>query len=155
MVGRLYRAINCIKYIEGGRHPAPALEITLINMFGEKILEKIKLPIDTGYEGSIMLTSDLYQRFLMAELPRILWKNYKTLTGRVVMRVARAIIKLSDSIELEAFVETPLFGTGKLLLGREILNKLTIILDGNKEKTCIAEELASTTCLNTSLSSLD
>ncbi|MCF8884463.1 MAG: hypothetical protein L4877_01540 [Aigarchaeota archaeon] len=142
MVGGIYRTVSCTKYAEGKKYPAPALEITLHNMVGEKVLEKIKFPIDTGYEGSIMLTSDLYQHFLIAELPRILWKNYKTLTGMVTMRIARAIVKLSNGIEFETFVETPLFGTGKLLIGRELLNKLTIILDGNKENTCIAEEVA-------------
>lgn len=98
MVGRLYGVINCIDYMEGKKHPAPALEISIYNVAGEKVLEKIKVPIDTGYEGSIMFSSDLYQHFLTAELPRRLWRTYKTLTGIVTMRVARALIKISDNI---------------------------------------------------------
>ncbi|GBC72170.1 hypothetical protein HRbin02_01967 [Candidatus Calditenuaceae archaeon HR02] len=53
------------------------------------------------------------------------------------MRTARAVIKIFNQ-EMEAFVETPLFGEGKLLLGREILNKLTIIIDGKRGETCVS-----------------
>lgn len=140
MVGRIYRTTYCTKYIDGKKHPAPALKISLYNMAGEEVIEEIKVPIDTGYEGSIMLTSNLYQHFLTAELPRMLWRNYRTLTGTITMRIARAVIKFSDGKEFEAFVETPLYGRGKLLIGREILNKLTIVLDGGKKDTCIVKE---------------
>ena len=112
MVGRLYRTLNCTEYLEGKRHPAPALKLTLYNVIGEKILENLKVPIDTGYEGSIMLTTKLYQVFQIAELPRILWRNYRTLTGAITMRIARAIIEIDD-IKFECFVESPLFGKGK------------------------------------------
>ncbi len=138
-MGRLYRASRCIEHLTTSRkNPAPTLEITLYNMLGEKIVENMKIPIDTGYEGPIMLTSELYETFMKAELPRTLWRTYKTLSGTIVMRTARAVVKIAD-MELETFVETPFFGSGKLLMGREIINKLTIIIDGKKQETCIAE----------------
>jgi predicted aspartyl protease len=142
MVGRIYRALTCTEYLEGKRHPAPALKLTLYNVIGEKILENLKVPIDTGYEGSIMLTTELYQAFQIAELPRTLWRNYRTLTGAITMRIARAIIEIDD-MKFECFVESPLFGKGKLLIGRELLNRLTIIMHGERKQTCIGKLEAS------------
>lgn len=138
MVGRIYRALNCIEYLKGKKHPAPALKLTIYNVIGERIIENLKAPIDTGYEGSVMLTAELYQAFQIAELPRSLWRNYRTLTGTITMRMARAIIEIND-MKFECLVESPLFGKGKLLIGRELLNRLTIILDGERKQLCIGE----------------
>jgi len=104
----------------------------------EKDLRKSKGSKDTGYEGSIMLTTELYQAFQIAELPRTLWRNYRTLTGATTMRIARAIIEIDD-MKFECFVESPLFGKGKLLIGRELLNRLTIIMDGERKQSCIGK----------------
>ena len=136
MVGRIYRVLSCTEYLEGKRHPVPALKLTLYNVIGERILEDQRVPIDTGYEGSIMLTSELYQAFQIAELPRTLWRNYRTLTGAITMRMARGIIEIDD-MRFECFVESPLFGKGKLLIGRELLNRLTIVMDGKRKQSCI------------------
>lgn len=138
MVGRLYRTLSCTKYLEGKRHPAPALKLTLYNVIGDKIFEDLQIPIDTGYEGSIMLTTELYQAFQIAELPRTLWRNYRTLTNVITMRMARAIIEI-DGMKSECFVESPLFGRGKLLIGRELLNRLTIIMDGEIKQLCLGK----------------
>ena len=136
MVGRLYRALSCVEYLEGKRHPVPALKLTLYNVIGERILEDLRVPMDTGYEGSIMLTGELYQAFQIAELPRTLWRSYRTLTGAITMRMARGIVEIDD-MRFECFVESPLFGKGKILVGRELLNKLTIIMDGRTKQSCI------------------
>lgn len=139
MVGRVYRASECSEHVAAKRYPAPALTMTLYTITGDKVAENIKIPIDTGYEGPIMLTSELYRFFLKAELPRSLWRGYRTLSGTVVMRTARAVVKILDQ-ELETFVEAPLFGEGKLLLGREILNEMTIVIDGKRKETCLSNE---------------
>ena len=86
-----------------------------------------------------MITSELYKFFLKAELPRSLWRSYRTLSGTVVMRTARAMVKILDR-EFETFVEVPLFGEGKLLLGREIFNEMTIVADGKRKETCLSNE---------------
>lgn len=137
MVGRIYRASECTAHLAAKRHPVPSLTLTLYNITGDKVAEDVKIPVDTGYEGPIMLTSELYRFFMKAELPRSLWRSYRTLSGTITMRTARAVIKIFNQ-EIETFVETPFFGEGKLLLGREILNKLTIIIDGKREETCVS-----------------
>ncbi|GBC72169.1 hypothetical protein HRbin02_01966 [Candidatus Calditenuaceae archaeon HR02] len=75
MVGRIYRASECTGYLAAKRHPVPSLTITLYNITGDKVAEDVKIPVDTGYEGPIMLTSELYRFFMKAELPRSLWRS--------------------------------------------------------------------------------
>jgi len=117
-------SISCIEYLKGKKHPAPALKLTIYNV-RRKIIEDVKAPMDTGYEGSVMLTAELYQALQMAELPRSLWRNYRTLTSTITMRMARAIIETNDT-EFECFVESQLLGRGKLLIGRELSNRPTM-----------------------------
>jgi len=100
------------------------------------------VPIDTGYEGSIMLPPELYEFFSMAELPRTLWRIYRTLTGTVITRVARVRARVAET-ELEALVESPLYGRGKLLLGREVLSRLVVVMDGTRRQACLCEEANS------------
>lgn len=69
-----------------------------------------------------------------------MWRSYRTLTGTVIMRVARAKI---GAIEFETFVESPLFGAGELLLGCEVLNKLIIVVDGLGRQACLSEEVTA------------
>jgi len=70
-----------MKNLKGMRNPSPLIQISLNNIRGEKILNKVKAPIKTGYEGFIMLTSDFYNNFLSSELLRRLWRSYRILTG--------------------------------------------------------------------------
>jgi hypothetical protein len=83
-----------------------------------------------------MLPNEFYDFFIIGELPRSLWKEYRTMTGPLQMRVARAFVKTEEEHIVETVVETPLFGTGKLLLGRAVLNSLSLLLDGPARVTC-------------------
>jgi len=140
MVGRssrVYKVTKCFNYKQGLRFPYPVLKLKLFNVALEE-LGILEIPIDTGFEGSILLPTDTYRFFKIAELPRSMWRTYLTLTGIITMRVARAIAE-TNGIRIETYVETPLYGGKKLLLGREFLNKLTIVLDGPKNESCIVE----------------
>lgn len=139
MVGRVYRVLQCTEHIASKRHPAPSLTVTLYNITGEKIADELSIPVDTGYEGPIMVTSNFYKSFLIGELPRSLWRTYRTLSGTIIMRASRAVVNVANR-RIETFVETPLYGEGKMLIGREILNELTIIIDGKRRETCIAAD---------------
>jgi clan AA aspartic protease len=140
MVGRIYRTIDCTEHLESKRNPVPAIQISLYNIHGEKILNNVEAPVDAGYEGSIMLTSELYNNFLIAELPRRLWRDYRTLTGTVTMRVARAVVEI-NGVKFNTFIGSPLFWVGKLLVGREVLSKLAIVIDCSRKETCLVEAL--------------
>jgi hypothetical protein len=51
------------------------------------------------------------------------------------MRVARAFVQTEEEHMVETVVETPSLGTGKLLLGRAVLNSLSLLLDGPAKVT--------------------
>jgi len=127
--------LECYEYTPGLRLPRPVLRAKLYNLALEPLGE-INLPIDTGFEGSIMVPRNVYDHFLIAELPRSLWRAYKTLTGIVEMRVARALLEVAGR-RLEVYVESPVYGGGRYLVGREVLNKLKILLDGPGKQVCV------------------
>ncbi len=138
MAGRIYEAKNCIKYGKSILSDIPLLELNLYNLKGEKFPGKLLIPIDTGFEGSIMLSNEDYEFFQIAELPEEYWRTYRTLAGTVIMRVSYAIVEVNN-IKFQTYVETPRFGVGTRLIGREVLNKLTIILDGKNKLVCLAD----------------
>ncbi len=126
---------HCEHYEPGMRVPRPVLTVRLYTLAGEDI-GPVKLQVDTGFEGSILLPTELYEKFAIAELPSSMWRRYLTLTGTVTMRVARALVEVAGR-RIEAYVETPLYGGWKSLAGREFLNKLRLLLDGPASKLCV------------------
>ena len=132
------KLLECYEYAPGLRLPQPVLKAKLYNLALEPLGE-VSLAIDTGFEGSVMVPRDVYDHFLVAELPRSLWRAYKTLTGVVEMRVARALLEVAGK-RIEVYVESPVYGGGRYLVGREVLNKLTLLLDGVHGRTCIVGE---------------
>lgn len=136
MAGRVYIPLNCSGFAKGVLHEHPALRLRLFNLAGDEFGE-VELRIDTGFEGSVMLERDAYEFFAVGELPREAWRLYRTLAGPLPMRVARAFAELGDR-RVEVFVETPLYGGGKRLVGRELLNSLVLVLDGPARTACLA-----------------
>ena len=127
---------DCWRYQPGLRLPYPVLRLRLLNAALEEYGE-IPLQVDTGYEGPVMLPSNEYEFFMIGELPRSLWRRYRTLTDTVTMRTARAVAVIGGT-RLEVYVESPLYGGGKRLVGREGLNRLRLLLDGPAGETCLA-----------------
>ncbi len=140
MVGRKYRAIECLKYFNA-RQPYPVLKFKLVNLAREEYPEELIAPVDTGFEGCLLVTREIYDFVKVGELPKSSWGVYRTLAGTTTMRSARAFIVVGDQ-KLPVIVETPYFGLGKLLIGRCVLNRLILILDGVSKETCLAEPLS-------------
>ena len=134
MAGRLFGTVGC--YPHDGAANQPRLKIRLFNVARERWPEDLLTPIDTGFSGAVMLPSNSYDFFIIGELPKKLWKDYRTMTGPLQMRVARAFLE-TEQTSIETLVETPLVGTGKLLIGRAILNDLAVLLDGSAKLTCV------------------
>ncbi len=135
MARRIYRAKNCIKYRESTLSPYPVLRVKLYNVMFESYGE-LELQIDTGFEGSILLRAEDYEFFQVGELPRDYWRTYRTLSGNIIMRVARALMEVNGR-RYEVYVESPLYGGGKNLIGREVINNLVLVLDGPKNECCL------------------
>jgi hypothetical protein len=77
--------------------------------------------------------------FMIGELPKRLWKEYRTMTGPLQMRIARAFIQIGEEAPVETLVETPLLGAGKLLVGRAVLRHLPVLLDGPARLSCLMQ----------------
>lgn len=138
MARRLYRAGDCVEYGKSTLSDFPRITLRLSNMRFEEYPSPLLLAVDTGFEGSILVTEDVYRFFEIGELPRKYWRTYRSLVGSVTMRVAKAIAFVNPNIRVETYVETPVFGVGKMLAGRELLNNLTLVLDGVRRQTCLA-----------------
>jgi predicted aspartyl protease len=134
MARRLFGTVNCYSHDRITEHPR--LKIRLYNFAEERWHNDALAPIDTGFSGAVMLPNESYDFFIIGELPRRLWKEYRTMTGPLQMRVARAFVQTEEEHMVETVVETPSFGTGKLLLGRAVLNSLSLLLDGPAKVTC-------------------
>lgn len=143
MAGRIFRAIDCYPYDPETKHPR--VKITLYNAAKELwSYQDVLAPIDTGYSGGVLLPEKDYQFFMVGELPRRFWKEYRTLTGPLLMKVARAFIRTGGTEALkDTRVETPQLGAGKLLVGRMVLNEREMLLDGPGRSSCIMETLPS------------
>lgn len=63
MGGRVYRAKSCLEYHDSVLSAYPQLKLKLYNVLLEEYHEILKLPVDTGFEGSILLTTDDYEFF--------------------------------------------------------------------------------------------
>ena len=101
MVGRVYKARACVRYGKGFHTNFPVLKLKLFNVLGEEFPEEVEFPVDTGFAGSLMLEMEDYKFFMVGELPRKYWRRYSTLTGTIIMRVAKAIV-LVNGIKFEA-----------------------------------------------------
>jgi len=120
-------------------HDKPAIKVELKNLKLEPYPNSVILTLDTGFEGSILLPRNMYEFFQVAELPRKFWRTYISLAGRITMRVSRAILSIEPNFEEEVYVETPEYGPGTKLIGRELLNMFPIILDGPKKQVCMVK----------------
>jgi predicted aspartyl protease len=134
MARRLFGTVNCYPHDTVANQPR--LRIRLFNVAKEQWPEDLLVPVDTGFSGAIMLPSSSYDFFMIGELPKKLWKDYRTMTGPVQMRVARAFVE-TEQVSAETLVETPLVGAGKLLIGRGILKDLAVLLDGPAKLSCM------------------
>ncbi len=86
----------------------------------------------------------LYMKSLESvKLPPTYWRVYSTMTGKLPMKTVRRYVSI-NGIRLATLIETPTYGYGKFLIGREILNKLNTILDGSRAIPCLAESIEET-----------
>ncbi len=72
------------------KHQYPVIECRLMNLTGIDY-GPISLPINTGYSGSILVPSAVYEIFKVGELPPKYWRVYSTMTGKLPMKTAKGI----------------------------------------------------------------
>lgn len=121
----------------------PTIEVNIISPTLNVELQTsrtLRLKVDTGYAGQIMLSTDLYnQGFHLAELPEEKFGMYRTAAGPVEVKRARAMVRLpSLSAIVEGIVETPRrIHFDRNLAGRGLLQQFQLLLDGPKAESCL------------------
>jgi len=129
----LFRAVDCLQH-SGSDPEFPVLEVRAREPRFRR--EKtFSAPIDTGFAGYLLVPKDLYAELGTMELPREDFGVYSTMAGSVTLRRSEVKISVGDK-ELDTFIETPLHGTGRTLLGRRILSELDLALLGRKRMCC-------------------
>ncbi|RSN71660.1 hypothetical protein [Candidatus Methanodesulfokora washburnensis] len=66
MAGRIYRARECLKYGRSVLVSRPCIKLKVMNAKLEEYPEELSFYVDTGFEGAILVTEDVY-RFLKWE----------------------------------------------------------------------------------------
>ncbi|MBI2183445.1 MAG: hypothetical protein HYU39_00645 [Thaumarchaeota archaeon] len=117
------------RYSEDETPPVPVAEATLYDPLMENSV-KISVKVDSGFSGSLLITLDQYTK-LGLELYE---EPSKATSGRlptgtfVPLRASNGVLQLGP-MRLESLVySTPLLLNP--LLGRELMNKWRVLLDG-------------------------
>ena len=128
-----YRASDCVDYV-GSDPKIPALPMELAEpLHGYRV--SLTAPVDTGFAGYILVDRATYERLRTAELPKQNFGIYQTMVGPVVLRRSRVVVQLAKK-EFESYIETPLYGVGKVLVGRRILSKMNLAMLGTNGRCC-------------------
>ena len=138
-ITREVKVIKCWRYLEA-EPPIPSIRV---EVHGVKESVESAFRLDTGYPGQLLISTDLYEKLglHLAELPEKEFGVYRTASGLVEMKRSQAKIIVPDlGIDMEVIAETPrriLFERN--LVGRELINRLKLLLDGIKAEDCIIE----------------
>ena len=138
-VTREVKVIKCWRYLEA-EPPIPSIRV---EVHGVKESVESAFRLDTGYPGQLLISTDLYEKLglHLAELPEKEFGVYRTASGLVEVKRSQALVTIPDlGIDMEVIVETPrriLFERN--LVGRELINRLKLLLDGEKGEDCIIE----------------
>jgi clan AA aspartic protease len=137
MVVEFYRARDCVQYDRAITPNRPILVVTAETPISRRRIT-FRAPIDTGFSGYFLLPQDEYSKLSESELLSDYFLTYDTVLGPVQLRRSPVTLEIHGE-RLSSFVETPLAGTGKILLGRRILDGLRIALLGPESKTCLLQ----------------
>jgi len=92
-------------------------------------------PVDTGFAGYVLVDRATYEKLGTAELPKEFFGSYQTLAGPVILRRSKVVLDVGAK-RFESYLESPLHGDGKLLVGRSVLSKLDLALFGGFGSCC-------------------
>jgi predicted aspartyl protease len=95
--------------------------------------------LDTGFEGHLMLDTAAYGalRLGLSEKPESQFPVFRTFGGRVKFRSSLAMVEIGGK-ELVTEVLCPLYGDGRILIGREMIKDFTTLLHKD-ERLCIGQ----------------
>lgn len=133
----LYRARDCVNYDHTVTPDRPTLKATAEAPISRTRIS-FEAPIDTGFSGYMLLPNELYVEMSESELLSDYFLTYDTVLGPVKLRRSPVLLEILGK-RVPSFVETPVAGAGRILVGRRILAGLHIALLGPESKTCLLE----------------
>jgi hypothetical protein len=83
MAQRLFESLGCWSYLEGKR---PGVPVTLSTLDGREVLSNELMPVDTGFDGTMLISRETFTHFERAELPESESRVYRTLVGPISRR---------------------------------------------------------------------
>jgi predicted aspartyl protease len=114
--------------------PIPALDITLQTPDEERSLGPLVAILDTGADIT-MVPLKLLEKIKAPELDEVRvrshWGDYNTFTTYMVS------IKFGNEVLSGVEVVGDLYSSNEAILGRDVLNKLLLLIDGREERTDI------------------
>jgi predicted aspartyl protease len=137
MVVEFYRTRDCVHYDREVTPNRPILNLTAEAPISRKRIS-FRAPLDTGFSGYILLPQDEYSQLSESELFSDYFLTYGTFLGPVQLRRSPVTLEICGN-RWSSFVETPVAGVGKRLIGRRILAELQIALLGPDARTCVLE----------------
>lgn len=114
--------------------------MTLSTLDGQEVLSNEQMPVDTGFDGRMLIPRETFTHFERAELPESESRVYRTLVGSIPMRTARALLRLPVGDEMEILLDSPKYGVGRHLLGLRVLTRIQLLLSGQRSETCLLKE---------------
>jgi predicted aspartyl protease len=116
--------------------PRPVIGVTLLDPMQRSSTELVAR-IDTGFEGGLLITLDQYLELKLQEFeePTSSLVARSALGIGVTLRSSRGIADIGGVVSECSVYTTPLLL--KPLLGRELLNRWTVTLDGPKGELAI------------------
>ncbi len=115
-------------YSDRERPPAPYIKLRVYTPSEKSSLE-VDASVDTGFSGSLLLAPELYLK-----LGLNLYEEPEVAEGLIAggysveLRVSNGVVEL-NGLKIPCKVYTTFFAS-KNLVGREILNRLRLVLDG-------------------------
>jgi len=128
------------------RSETPSFPIVGVRLRGPRLEQQLppggplRLKIDTGYAGHIMLSTEVYDMgFQLAEFPEESFGRYRTADGVIEVKRARAIVNIPRlGISMETVVETPRnVRFDRNLAGRDLLKHFRLVLKGPQAESCL------------------
>jgi len=134
----IYRTLSCHSYDIESKPERPMIHVSITGPATGREM-KFTAAADTGFSGYLLVPMETYQEYSEFELPVRDFLTYRTIVGPIVLRRARVTAAILGE-RFETFIETPLVGVAKFLLGRRILNAFRLALLGPEKRSCLLEE---------------
>ena len=119
--------------VTGSSEPMIIIKLHLKLLGKDNWSEEIELLVDTGFDGEILLTDELYTLagYINISFPEDQWSKAQSITGDIIKLRKCNTLALIDKIEFDVIIESH-SSIQENVIGRGFLNRFTSLLEGKK-----------------------